>query len=56
MSRLPFRPEGFEGSVEDHLPGIQTALVRTLTGAQKDFTHDTLKLARPDLKTLAAMK
>ena len=55
MSKLPFRPEGFKGSVEDHLPGIQTALVRTLTGAQKDFTHDTLKLARPYLKTLAAI-
>ena len=38
MSKLQFRPEGFEGSVEDHLPGIQTALVRTLTRAQKDLT------------------
>jgi hypothetical protein len=55
MSKLQFRPEGFEGSVEDHLPGIQTALVRTLTRAQKDLTHDTLKLARPHLKTLAAI-
>ena len=55
MSKLQFRPEGFDGSVEDHLPGIQTALVRTLTRAQKDLTHDTLKLARPHLKTLAAI-
>src|SRR3954449_8808680 len=55
MSKLKFRPEGFEGPVEDYLPGIQTALVRTLTGTQKDLTHDTLKLARPRLKTLAAI-
>src|SRR4051812_32445238 len=55
MSKLPPRPEGFSGSVEDPLPGIQTALVRTLTRAQKDLTHDTLKLARPDLRTLATI-
>ncbi len=55
MSKLLFRPEGFHGSVEDHLPGIQTGLVRTLARAQKDFTHDTLKLTRPYLKTLAAI-
>src|SRR4051812_47377161 len=55
MSKLPFRPAGFRGAVEDHLPGIQTALVRTLTGAQKNLVHDTLKLARPSLKTLATI-
>lgn len=55
MSKLPFRPEGFDGAVEDHLPGIQAALVRTLTKARKDLTHDTLKLARPSLVTLAAI-
>src|SRR4051794_13145196 len=55
MSKLQFRPVGFEGSVEDYLPGIQTALVRTLIRTQKDLTHDTLKLARPHLKTLAAI-
>ena len=41
--------------MEGHLPGIQTALVRTLTKAQEDLTYDTLKLARPHLKTLAAI-
>jgi hypothetical protein len=55
MSRLQFRPEGFEGSVEDSFPEIQTALVRRLAKAQKDLTHDTLRLARPDLETLAAI-
>src|SRR4051794_23519326 len=55
MSKLPFRPEGFNGHIEDHLHGIQTALVRSLTRTQKGLTHDTLKLARPYLKTLAAI-
>jgi hypothetical protein len=55
MSKLQFRPDGFKGAIEDHLPGIQTALVRTLTRTQKDLTHDTLKLARPHLKTLASI-
>src|SRR4051812_45639341 len=55
MSKLQFRPEGFHGSVEDRLPGIQTALVRTLVKAQKDLTHETLRLARPYLETLAAI-
>jgi hypothetical protein len=55
MSKLPFRPEGFNGPVEDHLPRTQTALMRTLTKAQKDLTHDTLKLASPYLKTLSAI-
>ena len=55
MTTQPFHPEGFEGEADAHLPGIQTALVRTLTRVQKDLTHGTLKLARPDLKNLAAL-
>src|SRR5215208_2618551 len=55
MSRLSFRPEGFRGPLEDHLPGMQDALTRRLARTQKDLTHDTLKLARPHLKTLAAI-
>src|SRR4051794_23168320 len=55
MANLSFRPEGFNGSVEDHLSGIQTALVKTLTTTQKNLTHDTLKLAHPHLKTLASI-
>jgi Protein of unknown function (DUF3843) len=55
MSKQQFRPEGFEGSVEEYLPEIQNSLTRTLARAQQDLTHDTLKLARPYLKTLAAI-
>src|SRR4051794_25617492 len=55
MSKLSFRPEGFRGPLEDHLPGVQDALTRRLARAQKDLTYDTLKLARPHLKTLAAI-
>src|SRR3954465_1474186 len=55
MSKLPFRPEGFKGAIEDHLPEIQTALLQTLTRAQKDLAHNTLKLARRHLKALAAI-
>ncbi len=55
MSRLPFRPEGYSGSLEKHLPQIQNAVVKSLTKTQKELTHDTLKLEKPLLKTLAAV-
>jgi hypothetical protein len=55
MKNLPFRPEGYVGEVEAHLPKIQTALVRALAKAQEDLTYDTLRLSRPALKTLSAM-
>src|SRR5438270_3948563 len=55
MSKQLFRPDGFQGSFEEHIPGIQTALVRKLAKAQKDLTHDTLRLARPYLETIAAI-
>ncbi len=55
MSELLFRPKGYEGSVEPHLPKVQNALAKALTQAQKGLTHDTLRLDRPSLKALAAM-
>jgi len=55
MSKLPFRPQGYEGSVEPHLPKVQNAVVKALTLAQRGFSHDTLKLDRPSLKALAAL-
>src|SRR4051794_9058682 len=55
MSKLSFRPEGFRGSVEAHLPGMQEALSKRLARVQKDFIHDTLKLEKQLLKALAAI-
>lgn len=55
MSKLPFRPEGHEGSVEQYLPKVQNAIVKALTQAQKGLSHDTLRLDRPYLKALAAI-
>src|SRR5208282_3737256 len=55
MSKLPFRPEGPEGSVEQYLPKVQNAIVKALTQAQKGLSHDTLRLDRPNLKTLAGI-
>ena len=55
MSKLLFRPEGYEGSVEAYLPRVQNATVKALTQAQKGLSHETLKLDTPHLKTLAAI-
>ena len=55
MARPLHRPEGFHGALDDHLPRIRDGLVRSLAAAQKGFAHDTLKLPRPALKTLAAV-
>ena len=55
MSKLPFRPEGHEGSVEQYLPKVQNAVVKALTQAQKGLPHDTLRLDRPRLKALAGI-
>ena len=55
MTTQPSRPEGFEGEADARLPGIQDALRKSLARVQKDLTRGTLKLARPDLKTLAAL-
>jgi hypothetical protein len=55
MSKLLFRPEGYEGSLEPHFPKVENALAKALTHAQKGLAHDTLKLGRPALKALAAM-
>lgn len=55
MARLLHRPEGFHGALDDHLPRIQDGLVRSLSAVQKDLAHDTLKLPRPALKTLAGV-
>lgn len=55
MARLLHRPEGFHGALDDHLPGIQDGLVRSLAAAQKDLAYDTLKLPRPTLKVLAGI-
>jgi hypothetical protein len=50
MSKLPFRPEGHEGSVEQYLPKVQNAIMKALTQAQKGLSYDTLRLDRPHLK------
>jgi hypothetical protein len=55
MTTWPIRPEGFEGDADARLPGIRDALQKSLARVQKDLTHGTLKLARADLKTLAAL-
>ncbi len=55
MSKLPFRPEGHKGSVEQYLPKVQNAVVKALTQAQKGLSHDTLRLDRPHLKALAGI-
>jgi len=55
MSRLPFRPEGHEGSVEQYLPKVQNAILKALTQAQKGLSHDTLRLDRPYLKAMAGI-
>ena len=55
MSTLRFRPKSCEGSLEQSLPKVQNAIVKALAQSQKSLTHDTLKLARPHLKTLAAI-
>jgi hypothetical protein len=52
VSELPYRPEGFRGSVEDHLPRISHALLHALTKAQKEARRATLKLPRAALKVL----
>ncbi len=55
MFKPQFRPKGYEGSVEEHLPRVQNAIAKALTQAQKGFTYDTLRLDRPSLKALAAI-
>lgn len=55
MSKLPCRPEGYEGSLEPYLPKVQNAMVKALTQAQKGFAYDTLRLDRLDLKTVVTM-
>jgi len=55
MSKLLFRPKGYAGSVEPHLPKVQNAIAKALTLAQKGLSHDTLRLDRPSLEALAAM-
>jgi hypothetical protein len=55
MSQLLYRPSGYRGSVEDHLPRLRDGLVRKLAQAQKGLASDTLKLTRPVLKELAAV-
>src|SRR3954470_15070847 len=55
MSGPPDRPEGFKGAVDRHIPTVQDALVRRLSGVQKEMTRETLKLPRPALRSLAAI-
>ena len=55
MSKLPYRPEGHEGSVEQYLPKVQNTIVKALTQAQKGLSYDTLRLDRPHLKALAGI-
>ena len=55
MSKLSFRPEGFEGSVEPYLPRVRNAIVKALTQAQKGLSNETLKLDTPRLKALATI-
>jgi hypothetical protein len=55
MSKLQFRPEGYKGLVEQDLPRVQHALDEALAQAQKGLRHDTRRLDRPALKTLAAI-
>jgi hypothetical protein len=55
MSQLFFRPVGYRGSVEDHLPRIRDGLVGKLAQAQKGLSSDDLKLTKPMLKELAAV-
>ncbi len=55
MFKPHFRPKGYEGSVEEHLPRVQNAIAKAITQAQKGFTYDTLRLDRPSLKALAAI-
>lgn len=55
MSKLSFRPEGYEGSVEQYLPEVRNAIVNALAQAQKGLSHATLGLERPFLEALAAI-
>ncbi|MGC8644607.1 MAG: DUF3843 family protein, partial [Isosphaeraceae bacterium] len=55
MFKDTFRPEGYQGLVEQDLPKVQNALVKALAEAQKGLLHDSLRLDRPALKMLAAI-
>jgi uncharacterized protein DUF3843 len=55
MSEHTFRPEGYTGAIEAYLPEIQNATVKALAQAQKRLSHETLRLDRPNLNTLAAI-
>lgn len=55
MFKQLVRPEGYEGSVEPHLPKVQNAIAKSLTLALKGLSRDTLKLNKPSLNALAAM-
>jgi len=54
MSKLRFRPEGYEGSVEPHLPKVQNAIAKALTQAQKGLCDDALRLDRPSTVKLGS--
>jgi hypothetical protein len=55
MTKLPFRPEGYEGLLDPYLPKVQNAVATALTRAQKGLSYDTLRLDRPDLKAAVTM-
>ncbi len=55
MSYSAHRPQGYEGQGDLHLGRIVRQLRRTLAEAQRDFSHDTLRLDAYALGELAAI-
>jgi hypothetical protein len=55
MPRARFRPRGFTGALDAHLPRIRAVLVKKLWRAQKDFARETLKLKKAALAELSSI-